>query len=341
MECKYCGKDFNQKNKLNVWCSTKCRERGNRVSEKSEECKICKLKFKNRNGVLKHISHSHKEWDSKRYYETYYPRYCKQCGEKIEYNFNNYKKLIFCSNKCVGKSLIGNKNNLKYNKEYLINILQEIHEKYKGKVTQQLVRLDGRVAHSTYYNYFDSFINACKEAKVPYQQQKQRIKQTKPVDTLLTVLVDNREKYPYLFKDFEKITLNVGDYKLKEISTGVVIERKSMADLKGCMAQPARFGREMDRARKQGLYVVVLIDCNTEKFMETPNYGRMTNKALYHNAKKFCSIYSDVCQFLFTGGRVKSKNLVYLFCVLSPDSLRGVDVQELYDAGEFHNYYFT
>jgi hypothetical protein len=218
-----------------------------------------------------------------------------------------------------------------------LDILREIHKKYKGKVTQQLVRLDGRVCIQTYHDYFGSFTGACKEAGVPFNVYI--YKKFEPQVTLLPVIIDSREKHPYDFEESITKKLDVGDYMLEGLDTGVVIERKEMNDLKGCIFKK-RFFNEMERARKKEMYVVILVDCSHKDFMKRKNFGKLTNKQMYHQVKKFSSVNADVCQFIFTGGREESAEMVYLFCVLTPDVLRGVDLQDLYDKGKLWEYYY-
>ncbi|MAH49959.1 hypothetical protein CMI37_29340 [Candidatus Pacearchaeota archaeon] len=333
MNCKYCGEGFELKNRpFQVFCTTRCKSRHYAIKDKStKECVICGLAFKS---VLHHLK-TH-NIDAKTYWEKYFPNFCVSCEQLIEYSHNRYSKLKFCSRDCASKHT---KRKKRYEKDYLLNILKEIHLKYGGAVTQKSIATDGRVAASTYYSHFNSFSEACEIAEVPHQAPIKPHKFEEPVDTLLTVLIDSREKIPYKFKAWKKVTLKEGDYCLEEINTGVVIERKSIMDLKGCILGK-RFQNEINRVRKKKGYVVILVDGTVQMFMKGAVYGKLSSKALFHFVKKFESENADVCQFLFTGGREQSAELVYHFCILTPDVLKGVDLQELYGNDELMDYYY-
>ena len=363
------------------------------------KCKICGKEFKNSKGRNTHIRFKHPEITIGQYYQKYYPRYCKVCNKLLEFKGSLYLQYIFCSQKCLSKDFSTregfNKGIQKYKTEFLLEILKELHKKYKGYVTQRMVKEDGRVCYQTYHDYFGSFTEACKQAEVPnlgqhnprkhfkediikkvqklYEDKKEKIsfdlierntnisKQAiyqffksigelcdvanvpyfmedklvgKPVNNMLKIIIDSNEKKPYNFKNSVFQRLNVGDYKSAELYKGVVFERKSIGDLKSTMSggsNTKRFGREMNRAREDECYVLIIIDGTKEDFFSRNPYGRMTNKAIYHNIKLFGSIYADVCQFVFTGSRARSKSVVTFCAYLRPEDLIYVDYQSIID----------
>jgi len=309
------------------------------------KCKICHQQFANSRGRNTHLRAKHPDCTVEQYYIRYYPQFCKVCGKLIPFKGEKYLQYIFCSKPCLKKDFSEKEPPAhalikKYKKEYLLNLLKELHEKYKGFVTQRLVRSETGINYQIYHDYFGSFREACKQAGVPSFTRTHHTHE-EPIESLLTIQIDAREQIPYPFKNMIRKSMNVGDYKLVEIETGVVIERKGLHDLKGCLGGSVkRFAREMDRAREQNLHVVVLVDASFEEFIQDAHYGKMTNNQLNHNLKKFSSIYADVCQFLFTGNRINSANLVYKLCVLDPECLKGVDLQLIYDEKRFDNYFF-
>jgi len=361
------------------------------------ECKLCGHISKNSRGRNTHLRFKHPEISVGEYYEKYYPNYCKVCGELIKFKGEKYEQYVFCSKKCMIKEFkenpVSNGAKKKYKEDFLINILKELHKKYKGYVTQKMVKEDGRVSYQILHDYFGSFTNACKLAEVPnlgkYNPRKhfkgdvvEKVKKIyKKTNTkiswkvvlsnsnltkqsvlqffnslgqlcsennipycledkmpndecneILTILIDNREKKPYKFNSFEYATLNVGDYRSKNLFNGVVFERKSVNDLKSTMSggyNTKRFSREMDRARKDNLYVLIIIDGYKEDFYKRLPYGRNTNNGIYHLIKMFGSVYADVCQFVFTGSRNNSISIISFFQNLTPKDLRSIDVQEM------------
>lgn len=103
----------------------------------------------------------------------------------------------------------------------------------------------------------------------------------KPED--LTVLVDTRENTPFDLSVFgfkcERATLKTGDYSLKGLEHQVVIERKSLPDLLGCICQQReRFERELTRLKEFDSRVVIV--SASEKVIERGKwkYSKVTPK---------------------------------------------------------------
>jgi hypothetical protein len=298
-------------------------------------CKICRQKFKNSKGVNTHLRFSHKDWTVEKYYLTFYPIYCIECGKQTPYkkdgHYFNYK---FCSRSCLKKAYTGqiptNKGEQKYKREFLLNYLKELHKKYGGIITQKLVRLDNQINHQIYHKYFGGFTKACKLAKVPHFTWSHDI-QIEPINNLITIVIDSREKQPYKFKNSIIAKLDVGDYKWKDVESNIRIERKSLQDLRGTLSNPKRFLRELDRARENNLYVIVLIDCTKEDFWVRPSFGMVNPNYIYHQIKVISAEYADVCQFVFTGSKQKSAELVTFLVTKPKELIKVTDIQNLMD----------
>lgn len=68
------------------------------------KCKICEREFKNKHGLMTHVSISHKNIITpKKYYDKYFKKdgegICKECNEQTKYKSGKYK--IFCSPTCA------------------------------------------------------------------------------------------------------------------------------------------------------------------------------------------------------------------------------------------------
>ncbi len=300
-------------------------------------CKICGFVAKNSRGRNSHLTRVHKDWTVEKYYLTFYPKHCIVCSKKLKYK-DKYLQYKFCSRKCLAvafkEHVPKNKGVRKHAKKELLDELVSLHKKYNGYVTQSLMRTNGKYSVQLYHNVFGSWNNACREAKVPFIPKMTFNYNYKNYSTPLTITVDSREMKPYFFEDFVVEKLDVGDYALRDCpEQKVVIERKSISDLKGTFSnQINRFQRELDRAREQNLYVVIFADCSKAAFFKKKNYfGRMTNRSIYHNIKFVCSKYADCCQILFTGSKKKSNSIVFLVLATEKSYLKGVDLQEEYD----------
>ncbi|MCZ6651725.1 MAG: hypothetical protein O7D91_01675, partial [Planctomycetota bacterium] len=66
------------------------------------------------------------------------------------------------------------------------------------------------------------------------------------------VIIDTREQHPWSFANLptERATLDSGDYSIVGLTHLVVVERKSLPDLLGCLGRERdRFKRELQRLR--------------------------------------------------------------------------------------------
>ena len=84
-----------------------------------------------------------------------------------------------------------------------------------------------------------------------------------PQNILMRIVVDTREQVPFPFIGYpaaiESGTLTDGDYSLDGFERRVAVERKSLADLVGCLgADRERFQRELARLRGYDSAVVVV-----------------------------------------------------------------------------------
>ena len=88
---------------------------------------------------------------------------------------------------------------------------------------------------------------------------------SKPDDNPLRIVVDSREQSPFAFAGYPVEltvgTLETGDYSIRGFERRVAVERKSLADLVGCLgADRERFQRELARLRGYDSAAVVVED---------------------------------------------------------------------------------
>lgn len=89
----------------------------------------------------------------------------------------------------------------------------------------------------------------------------------------MLVLVDDREKLPYHFKESRVAHLPHGDYSIAGVAPfSVTIERKSLADIYGCIGQSrARFVRELEQLARYK-YAAVVIESDLPSFLQPPPF---------------------------------------------------------------------
>ena len=88
--------------------------------------------------------------------------------------------------------------------------------------------------------------------------------------TNYNITIDTREKIPLQFKDSITKTMNVGDYsgEINGIQLPVCFDRKSPNDAFGTLVQGhERFKREIERAKEQGIKLIMIVECSYTDFI--------------------------------------------------------------------------
>jgi hypothetical protein len=130
----------------------------------------------------------------------------------------------------------------------------------------------------------------------------------------LTILTDTREQEPLYFKKQIVQKLDVGDYAILDYFDYTFVDRKSEQDFKSTLSKDnlERFKKELDRCRTMGCYLFVVVDADLTKLEETNKKSahKSNMKYIYHNMRLLQHEYRDCCQFVFSGSRVNSENLI-------------------------------
>ena len=127
-------------------------------------------------------------------------------------------------------------------------------------------------------------------------------------------MIDTREQKPLSFGESELLKLDFGDYTVGGSDYSYTyIDRKSESDFKSTVSVGLdRFKRELDRVRQFNSFMYVLVESSIEKIKKNNVFAphRSNLAYIWHNTKVLARDYSDVCQFLFSGGRRASEYLV-------------------------------
>lgn len=152
------------------------------------------------------------------------------------------------------------------------------------------------------------------------------------------ITIDTREQKPLVFKDLSaKIEkLDYGDYSCDGL---LAVERKSLNDLVSTLSSGfERFCREIERCRKNNGYLVVVAECDINKFLSF-SYSRVGRFAkagsdfIFHRLREICRNYPETVQFCFSGGRKESSNLIKLILSNSLDVIKNIDLQNCIEEG--------
>jgi hypothetical protein len=276
-------------------------------------CDICKKEFKTVRSLSDHLK-SHRV-AAKTYFEKYYPRVDLLDGTKIKFKsleqyfltdfkdktslkkwlrqIGKEKASIYCSHKIKKYCEIKGMNYAP--PSFFIDSLAYLPsirfiELYCG---QSYTSLAESVGLKVKYEYND---NVCNDFHLN-------------VKSPARIVIDTREKTPLKFDKSIKVirlAMSYGDYSLSAKSS-VVVERKSQNDLFGTLSVGYdRFCREMERAREDNGYLVVVVEAtyNSLAYPVFSKWRRGPNpEYIFHKMREIYRNYNDVCQFVFCDGR--------------------------------------
>jgi hypothetical protein len=298
-------------------------------------CKICNQSFDTDKSFHAHLK-KHDLYQAE-YYCTYYPRYSLHYKQKIpfknkkqyfETEFINYKEFLEWERsesegnvkiKCI---------------ELLKNRIKEKNYHY-APFHNELVSLN-LPDINIYKKHFNSYNAACKLLNLEPLYNKNLPNSFYSVDLSdLPMLVDTREQDPLKFKISRIEKIYVGDYLIddKSFFANTFVDRKSESDFLGTMASGIeRFERELVKAVDLDCYLFVVIESSIQSiFYNHKRYNRKTNlEYVFHNMRNLSHKYPRHIQFIFTGDRDKSLDIIPKL-LYHGKSLWQVDIQYFLD----------
>ena len=132
---------------------------------------------------------------------------------------------------------------------------------------------------------------------------------------------DSREQTPVKFINQQVGKLNYGDYTLDQsINSNIFIERKALGDAVSTFSRDyERFYREVERAKKDNAYLIVMVEVDYNTFASFNKDYRMryaTKATPEHVLKNMRDLLLDFdnLQFCFVDGRVEfAKKMIKIF----------------------------
>jgi hypothetical protein len=148
------------------------------------------------------------------------------------------------------------------------------------------------------------------------------------------ITIDTREQKPLKLNNCDVFTekLEFGDYSCDAL---LAIERKSLSDLVSTLSSGfERFNREIERAKIAGGYIVVVTECDINKFLSfsysrAGKFSKASTDFIFHRFREVCKNYPDNVQFCFSGGRKESSSLIPKILSLDVDAAKSLDFQYL------------
>lgn len=255
------------------------------------------------------------------YYVRNYRRKNKLTGELLP--FKNYKdyfrkdfsqphQLLEWCEKADGEEV----------KEYILKLLKSRID-YMG-LTHGPTNLElissGLPPVDTYKKYFGNYTEACAKCGVEPLLNKNLPNGFFDDYSNTKILVDTREQQPLRFKNSEKYKSDVGDYSVEASDYDYThVDRKSYGDFCSTVTVGySRFCKELDRCKSMGSYLFIVVEANFDD-MEAINkksYKKFKLEYVYHNMRDLQEKYKDCCQFVFSGSRDLSVELIPKILVL-------------------------
>jgi len=294
-------------------------------------CKICCQEFEEDKKLHMHLR-SHKITLAE-YYTKYYPRENLLTGEPLPFkNKEQYFDRDFANrNELLKWCSITNDNKVK---TYILELLKKrIQRKklYFGPSHLELKTSDMPTV-DLYQKHYGSYSKACELAGVePLFKCKLPEEWNSPVPDDVKIFIDTREQQPLQFQKSESLKLDFGDYAVgKDYYDYTYVDRKSETDFKSTLSKNNldRFRAELQRAKDFDSYLFVVTETDMSTMEKRNRWSPHTSnmKYIYHNMRVLAHDFAGSCQFIFTGSREQSQQLIPKILTLGK-KLWNVDLQ--------------
>lgn len=294
-------------------------------------CKICSEQFESEKSLHMHLR-SHKITLAE-YYTKYYPRDNLLTGEPLPFknkeqyfdrDFSNRKQLLdWCAKTPDAKV-----------KEYILDLLdRRIKRKELQFAPSHLeLKTSDMPTVDLYQKHFGSYSAACSLVGVkPLFCSRLPDEWSNPVPDDVKIFVDTREQQPLQFKNSESLKLDFGDYAVGSNHYDYTyVDRKSETDFKSTLSKNSlnRFQAELQRTKDFDSYLFVVTETDISTMEKRNKWSPHTSnmKYIYHNMRVLAHEFAGHCQFIFTGSREQSQQLIPKILTLGK-KLWNVDLQ--------------
>lgn len=279
----------------------------------SFKCQECQKEFESLRGLHTHVKkHGVMLGD---YYVRNYRRKNKLTGDLLPFkNYDDYFFKDFSQPQQLMEWI--DKSPDKEVKEYIAKLLiHRVQEKGLDYGPTQLELItSGLPPIDIYKKHFGSYTEACKQCGIEPLFNKNLPKEFNNDYSKVKILIDTREQKPLSFKNSEKYKLDVGDYSVEASNYDyTTVDRKSFGDFCGTITTGyARFCKELDRCRSLGSYMFVVVESGFDEMedLNKKSYKKFKLSYVYHNMREIQKQYKDCCQFVFSGSRTNSIELI-------------------------------
>jgi hypothetical protein len=294
-------------------------------------CKICSEQFESEKSLHMHLR-SHKITLAE-YYTKYYPRNNLLTGDPLPFknkeqyfdrDFSNRKQLLDWCAKTPDTQV----------KEYILELLDRRIKRKELKFAPSHLELktSDMPTVDLYQKHFGSYSAACSLVGVkPLFCSRLPDEWNNPVPDDVKIFVDTREQQPLQFKNSESLKLDFGDYAVgSKYYDYTYVDRKSETDFKSTLSKNSlnRFRAELQRTKDFDSYLFVVTETDISTMEKRNKWSPHTSnmKYIYHNMRVLAHDFAGHCQFIFTGSREQSQQLIPKILTLGK-KLWNVDLQ--------------
>ena len=271
------------------------------------------------------------------YYTKYYPRNNLLTGDPLPFktkqdyfskDFSTRSQLLKWCEQSVDNQV----------KQYILKLLQNRVEQKDLKFGpgHLELKINSLPTIDIYQKHFGSYTEACEKVGVKPMFSK-RLPESflKEVSSDIEIFVDTREQKPLTFDKSSSLKLEFGDYAVGgEYYNYTYVDRKSEQDFKSTLSKNIleRFREELKRARDFDSYLFVVTESDLSKIAKNNHWGahRSNLKYIYHNMRVLSHEFAGNCQFIFTGSRAHSQDIIPKILVNGKD-VWDVDLQYYID----------
>lgn len=288
-------------------------------------CKICDSKFRSERSLHTHIK-AHGILLAE-YYTTYYPRYNLYTGELIPFkNKDQYFSTYFSNNIELEKWAATAER--EHVQQILLDMLSKriISKDLQYAPNHLELKLLDLPEIEIYKVFFGSYNEACRRLQVePLLNKSIKSKFLKENKNLndIEILIDTREQNPLRFTNSKSHKLDFGDYTATgEYYNKTYIDRKSETDFKSTMTVGFdRFKKELQRTVDFDSFLYIVVESSTEKVVRNNSFGPHKSNLtfVWHQMRVLSHEFARRCQFVFSGGRKRSENLIPILLDAGPE----------------------
>lgn len=278
-------------------------------------CQECSKEFSSERALHAHIKvHG---LTLAEYYTRHFPRFSLYTGEPLAFknksdyfskDFANYNEL---------KSWIKRENDSVI-KPYILQMLKkriELKELNFAPPHVELIIQEMATAEM-YKKYFGSYSSACSEIECEPMFPNALPPEWHDLDAQdIEIFVDTREQQPLEFKNSSNLKLEFGDYAVGgEHYDYTFVDRKGEQDFKSTLSKNnlERFREELKKTKEFDSYMFIVTESDLDAIYKNNKWSkhRSNLKYIYHNMRVLNHEFAGHCQFIFSGSREKSQEII-------------------------------